>query len=79
MIKTQYSYFKPVILFRSKFVSEDKAENIQADYEFRNIIDELTIADFDFVKTIEQQTPSAIYLLGQSRIVDVVDTLKQII
>lgn len=76
-LKHNIPHFKPVILFRSKFVSEDKEENIQADYEFfRNIIDELTIADFDFVKTIEQQTPSAIYLLGQSRIVDIVRYIK---
>ncbi len=39
---------------------------------FREIIDNLSISDFDFVKTLDQQSVSAIYLLGQSRIVDIV-------
>lgn len=77
-LKHQIPHFKPVILFRSKFVTEDKPENIQADYEiFRNIVDNLSVSDFDFIKTIEQQTLSAIYLLGQSRIVDIVKYIKE--
>lgn len=77
-LKHQIPHFKPVILFRSKFVTEDKPENIQADYElFRDIVDNLSVSDFDFVKTIEQQTLSAIYLLGQSRIVDIVKYINE--
>ena len=77
-LKHNIPHFKPVILFRSKFVTDDKEENIQADYElFREIIDNLSVSDFDFVKSIEQQTLSAIYLLGQSRIVDIVKFIKE--
>lgn len=77
-LKHNIPHFKPVILFRSKFVTEDKEENIQADYDFfREIIDNLSAKDFEFVKSIEQQTLSAIYLLGQSRIVDIVEYIKE--
>jgi type III restriction enzyme len=77
-LKHKIPHFKPVILFRSKFVTEDKEENIYADYDlFRDVVDNLSVSDFDFVKTLDQQSVSAIYLLGQSRIVDIVKYIKE--
>jgi type III restriction enzyme len=61
--------FKPVILFRSKYIEESKK-----DYEeFRKIIDNLQSEDFDFLQTIEKsirhyQPKLEIYEQGESRI-----------
>lgn len=64
--------FKPVILFRSKFVDKTKDENVESDYLFfRDIVDNLKADDFDFLKSIETENVDKVYELGQSRIVDI--------
>lgn len=64
--------FKPVILFRSKFVDKSKDENVESDYLFfRDIVDNLKAKDFDFLKSIESDNVDKVYEIGQSRIVDI--------
>ena len=64
--------FKPVILFRSKFVDKSKDENVESDYLFfRDIVDNLKAKDFDFLKSIESDDVDKVYEVGQSRIVDI--------
>lgn len=76
-IKNDIPNFKPVILFRSKFVDAKQEENVQADYDlFRDVIDNLTINDFDFINTIEREEAEAIYEVGTSRIVDISNYLQ---
>jgi type III restriction enzyme len=71
-IKYSIPHFKPVILFRSKFVDDTKDENVKADYLlFRDIIDNLNNSDFDFLKTIEKESVNSVYEMGKSRIVDI--------
>ncbi len=62
--------FKPIVLFRSKFIEESKR-----DYtEFLSIIKDLKPSDFDFLKNIEdsikqnQLSLFKIYELGKSRV-----------
>ena len=66
---------KPVILFRSKFVDQNKEENSQKDFEFfQKIIQNLSVDDFKFLKEIDEKTLSntnEVYLKGKSRIIDV--------
>ncbi len=64
--------FKPVILFRSKFVDKSKDENVESDYLFfRDIVDNLKVKDFDFLKSIESDNVDKVYEVGQSRIIDI--------
>ena len=71
-------HFKPVILFRSKFADDSLAGNVSEDYHFfREIIDNLTPGDFDFLKTIQVEKAEKIYEVGQSRIVDIVNYIEQ--
>lgn len=71
-LKYDISHFKPVILFRSKFVDESKNENVKEDYLFfRTIIDNLNDNDFDFLKNIEKETVNNVYEMGKSRIIDI--------
>lgn len=64
--------FKPVILFRSKFVDKSKDENVESDYLFfRDIVDNLKAEDFDFLKSIESENVDKVYEVGQSRIIDI--------
>ena len=64
--------FKPVILFRSKFVDKSKDENVESDYLFfRDIVDNSKKTDFDFLKAIETENVDKVYEVGQSRIVDI--------
>lgn len=77
-VKYGLSNFKPVILFRSKFVDEAKEENVRADYNFfRDIIDNLCAGDFDFLKNIEKEKVENVYSLGQSRIVDIFNYIEK--
>lgn len=71
-IKNNLSNFKPVILFRSKFVDEKNPENVKEDYDFfREIIANLTVDDFLFLSSIEKGQVDKVYEMGQSRIVDI--------
>lgn len=71
-IKYNIPHFKPVILFRSKFVDPTKEENVNDDYNFfRDTIDNLSSKDFDFLKTVEKESVEKIYEMGKSRVVDI--------
>ncbi len=71
-IKNNLPNFKPVILFRSKFVDEKNSENVKEDYDFfREIIDNLSLEDFSFLSSIEKGQVEKVYEMGQSRIVDI--------
>jgi type III restriction enzyme len=71
-IKNNLPNFKPVILFRSKFVDEKNPENVKEDYDFfREIIDNLSVEDFSFLSSIEKGQVEKVYEMGQSRIVDI--------
>jgi len=76
-LKYNLPHFKPVILFRSKFVSDKQEENIGADYElFRNVVDNLEINDFAFINSIKIEPGNELYKKGQSRIVDITNYLN---
>ena len=75
-IKHNIPHFKPVMLFRSKFVDAKQEENVGADYElFRNVVDNLEAKDFSFLKTITIEPGNELYKKGQSRIVDIANFL----
>lgn len=67
--------FKPVILFRSKTVDIVEQNNSKEDFIFFNdLIENLSISDFDFLKEINEQKLMDVvetYQKGQSRIIDV--------
>jgi len=74
-LKYNIPNFKPVILFRSKFIDKNQANNSADDYDFFiNLIDELTINDFNFLADYDENALFSItelYKKGQSRIVDI--------
>lgn len=71
-LKYDIPHFKPVILFRSKFVDNTKDENVNEDYNFfRETIDTLVSEDFNFLKTVERESIEKIYEMGRSRVVDI--------
>ena len=75
-IKHNIPHFKPVMLFRSKFVDAKQEENVGADYElFRNVVDNLEAKDFSFLKTITIEPGNELYKKGQSRILDIANFL----
>jgi type III restriction enzyme len=76
-IKHNIPHFKPVMLFRSKFVDAKQEENVGADYElFRNVVDNLEINDFAFINSIKIEPGNELYKKGQSRIVDIANYLS---
>lgn len=71
-IKHGIPNFKPVILFRSKFVKKKKEENIYKDYAlFRETVDSLKPDDFGFLKTVKKESVKKVYKKGKSRLVDI--------
>lgn len=62
--------FKPVILFRSKLIEDSKK-----DFEnFKELIKNLSVKDFDFLKAIKEEKTeegAEIYQKGKSRIIDI--------
>lgn len=66
-LKNDIPNFKPVILFRSKFIEDSKNDFS----EFKTIINDLSVNDFDFIKTIEgsiKEDSNKSYEQGNSRI-----------
>ena len=67
--------FKPVILFRSKTVDVVEQNNSKEDFIFfKELIENLSIYDFDFLKEINDHKLMDVvetYQKGQSRIIDV--------
>lgn len=77
-LKHDIPHFKPVILFRSKFVDESLEGNISDDYKFfRSIVDELSPSNFDFLFGIKKESVEKIYEKGKSRIVDIVKYIDE--
>lgn len=77
-IEFNIPHFKPVMLFRSKYADEKLEGNVIQDYElFRDIVDNLEVKDFDFLKTIQKEKTDKVYEVGQSRIVDIVNYLEE--
>lgn len=78
-LKNNLFNWKPVILFRSKYADKDLPENSFADYEyFQNIIKNLRISDFDFLKNIEDRFVQGenTYEQGKSRVLDLIKFIK---
>jgi len=78
-LKNNIANFKPVLLFRSKFIEESKK-----DYEeFLSIVSDLKPADFDFLKNIEnsiKQDHSSlfkVYEQGKSRVRQMLQFIKE--
>lgn len=76
-VKHNIANFKPVILFRSKTIVESKA-----DYEdFSTWIDQLSSADFDFLKNIDtkifESKKPAFFEMGKSRTVQVLEFIQK--
>lgn len=67
--------FKPVILFRSKFVTDEQTENSRADYTFfLELVQNLSSDDFAFLGDIKEEglfKVTEVYYKGQSRIIDI--------
>lgn len=74
-LKYNIPNFKPVILFRSKYIDKDQENNSQEDFEFFiNLIKDLTISDFDFLNEFDEEALfniTELYKKGQSRIIDI--------
>ena len=73
-LKNNIANFKPVILFRSKTIEES-----ETDYEdFLNIVEKISIEDFNFFKTISDKISQSksIYEQGKSRTEQVIDFIK---
>lgn len=74
-LKNNIPNFKPVILFRSKYIDKDQENNSQDDFEFFiNLIKDLTTDDFDFLNDFDEESLfniTELYKKGQSRIIDI--------
>ena len=78
-LKNNLSNWKPVILFRSKYASKDLPENSFDDYQlFQEIIKNLKVSDFDFLKNIEERFAQGedAYEQGKSRVLDLIKFIK---
>lgn len=73
-LKNNLLNWKPVILFRSKTIDESRA-----DFEdFLQLIKNLKVSDFDFLKNIEErfEQGSNYYEQGKSRVLDLIKFIK---
>ena len=74
-LKNNISNFKPVILFRSKYIDKEQENNSQEDYEFFiNLIKDLTAEDFNFINEFDEKSLfniTELYKKGQSRIIEI--------
>lgn len=74
-LKNGISNFKPVILFRSKFIEDSKE-----DYEeFINLTDNISAVDFNFLNEISERISQSkdLYEQGKSRTEQVLNFIKQ--
>ena len=80
-LKNNLPNFKPVILFRSKYIDKEEENNSQDDFEFFiNLIKDLTLDDFDFLNEFDQESLfniTELYKKGQSRIIDIKRYLQE--
>ena len=74
-LKNNIPNFKPVILFRSKYIDKEQENNSQDDFDFFiNLIKDLTFEDFDFLNEFDEESLfniTELYKKGQSRIIDI--------
>lgn len=74
-LKYNIPNFKPVILFRSKFIDKELENNSQEDYAFFiNLIKDLKVQDFSFLNEFDEEVlfnVTELYKKGQSRIIDI--------
>lgn len=74
-LKYNIPNFKPVILFRSKYIDKDHENNSQEDFEFFiNLIKDLTTEDLNFLNEFDEEALfniTELYKKGQSRIIDI--------
>lgn len=74
-LKYNIPNFKPVILFRSKYIDKEQENNSQEDFEFFiNLIKDLTTEDFNFLNEFDESALfniTELYKKGQSRIIDI--------
>ena len=74
-LKYNIPNFKPVILFRSKYIDKEQENNSQEDFEFFiNLIKDLTTEDFNFLNEFNEEALfniTELYKKGQSRIIDI--------
>ncbi|TDE41988.1 type III restriction endonuclease [Flavobacterium rhamnosiphilum] len=74
-LKYNIPNFKPVILFRSKYIDKEQQNNSQEDYEFFiNLIKDLKGEDFSFLNEFDEEALfniTELYKKGQSRIIDI--------
>ena len=73
-LKNDLSNWKPVILFRSKFIEDSKTDF----EEFLVMIKNLKVSDFDFMKNIEERFTQGkdVYEQGKSRVLDLIKFIK---
>ena len=80
-LKNNIPNFKPIILFRSKYIDKDQENNSQDDFEFFiNLIKDLTAGDFDFLNEFDEESLfniTELYKKGQSRIIDIKRYLQE--
>ena len=74
-LKYNIPNFKPVMLFRSKYIDKEQDNNSQEDFEFFiNLIKDLTTEDFKFLNEFDEEALfniTELYKKGQSRIIDI--------
>jgi type III restriction enzyme len=74
-LKNNIPNFKPVILFRSKYIDKEQENNSQEDYEFFiNLVKDLTAEDFNFINEFDEKSLfniTELYKKGQSRIIEI--------
>ena len=74
-LKYNIPNFKPVILFRSKYIDKEQENNSQEDFEFFiNLIKDLTTEDFNLLNEFDESALfniTELYKKGQSRIIDI--------
>ena len=73
-LKNDLSNWKPVILFRSKYIEDSKNDF----KEFLIMIKNLEVPDFDFLKNIEERFTQGndVYQQGKSRVLDLIKFIK---
>lgn len=73
-LKNDLSNWKPVILFRSKYIEDSKNDF----KEFLIMIKNLEVSDFDFLKNIEERFTQGndVYQQGKSRVLDLIKFIK---
>jgi len=74
-LKNNIPNFKPVILFRSKYIDKEQENNSQEDFEFFiNLVKDLTAEDFNFINEFDEKSLfniTELYKKGQSRIIEI--------